>query len=613
MRRPVLLAAAVLLPSTLLAIPSTVATAQDAPACGVEPLSITGTATGDDEKTYRMHPFVVPVGTTRIEVSYVWANQQPLPPPSPVDTSVVDLGLWDADGYRSPDGFRGWSGSREGRIDQGDDPVFVQPDVAARGYTPGSIEPGTWFVETGFATVHTSGLAYEVIVACTSPITGPAFVPDPVDSAHVADPEPGWFHADFHMHGRHSNGEAPEWDDGDRSDLDSFIDHARDAGLDVLPITDYVTDQHWRELGPVQRANPDLLVLPSREIITYFGHATVFGETPSNIDYRHGFEDVSLADIQADAVADGALFGLAHPSTAPPPLGDFCRGCYFELGDVIDWSQVTTIEVLTDQRLVDDSYGGGPGVTPEIENPFITTAVDLWHQQLLAGNRLTAVSGSDDKLGPDLGSSATAVFAAELSRAGIFEGLRASRAIVKLKGVADSPTVEVLATSADDVVGTVGDGFTADQVELFVRLGNADGQLIELVQDGVVVEVVPITGDDFELSRTLDVGPLAGPLGSFWRFDVRDPGDGARTIIANPVFVGAPEDTAGASAGSDGGGADPDPDPAPDDPGQRDPDDGSGAPLPVTGGGVAALALGGLAAAWALDRGRPRRLLQWML
>ena len=63
-----------------------------------------------------------------------------------------------------------------------------------------------------------------------------------------------------------------------------------------------VTDQHHRELGPVQAANPDVVIWPSREVITYFGHATVFGETPNEVDWRHGFDDVTLAQFCSPAL-----------------------------------------------------------------------------------------------------------------------------------------------------------------------------------------------------------------------------------------------------------------------------------------------------------------------
>ena len=53
--------------------------------------------------------------------------------------------------WAAADGFRGWSGSRGGRVSTGQEPVFVQPDTAARGYVPGPIDTGTWNVDLGLA------------------------------------------------------------------------------------------------------------------------------------------------------------------------------------------------------------------------------------------------------------------------------------------------------------------------------------------------------------------------------------------------------------------------------------------------------------------------------
>jgi hypothetical protein len=191
-------------------------------------------------------------------------------------------------------------------------------------------------------------------------------------------------------------------------------------------VTEYVTGEHWRTLGAMQRANPDLLIWPGREIITYFGHASTHGETPSTIEYRHGFEDVRLGEVQRAAVADGALFQVNHPTSFPGLLFEnFCRGCEFTLGDDIDCSQVDTIEILNGPVMATAADLGIPVPGLQIENPFMRTAIRLWDERLAQGYRITGVSGSDSKgTEPDdaerarrgYGSSVTAVFADALSR-----------------------------------------------------------------------------------------------------------------------------------------------------------------------------------------------------
>lgn len=492
------------------------------PTCapGGPAVTLTGAVGGADAKTYRELAFEVAAGTSRVEVTYDYDD----------DETVLDLGLWDADG------FRGWSGSRAGRVAAGQDPVFVQPDVASRGYRPGPVAPGEWFVDLGVGNVDPSGASYRVTVRCTAPAVGPPFVADPVDPTHVADPRPGWYHGDFHMHGRHSHGRGPSHQE--------VLDTARAVGLDFVPLTEYVTGQHWDELGPVQRANPDLVVWPGREVITYFGHASALGETRSVLEYRHGHEGTTLAGIQDRTVADGALFQVNHPDFFPPPLGSFCRGCYFELADEIDWSRVTTVEVLTGPILVAPSDIGAPAGGELFQNPFVQPAIDRWEALLRQGFRVTAVSGSDSKgveSDPErrgYGSSATAVYAAQLSRPALAEALRAGRAYVRTRGVDGSPEVELTAPAPGGATAMMGDTLVADRATMTVTVRGGEGQLVTVLRDGEPAGLpVPVTSDPFvhvfEATRT-------GPT-TFWRVDVAD--TRSLTAITNPIFLtgqGAP-------------------------------------------------------------------------
>jgi hypothetical protein len=470
------------------------------------PVVLTGTFAPEEHKTYRVLPVVVPDGTQRLEVGYRW---------SPEHDTVLDLGVWDTAGYRSADGFRGWSGSRAARAHQGEVPIWIEAGAADRCYRAGAIEPGTWWIELGAGDVSAEGSSYEVTVQARSTATGgQAPAPDPVDASHVARAEPGWYHADLHQHGRHSHPRAPEWDE--------VVARSRAAGLEILPIVDYVTPWHWDELGAVQRAHPDLLVLPSREVITYFGHAVVQGETPGLVEYRHGFEDVDLGDIQRAAVEAGAVFQVAHPTTYPESLfGSHCRGCEFTLDDHIDWDLVTSIEVLTGPVVL--------GEPPDYPNPFVETALTRWRDLLRAGHRLTAVSGSDDKLGPDYGSSATALWCRELSRAGVVEALRAGHAYVRTQGALASPRLEVRAGEAmmgDTVVG---------EVELEVFVGEGQGQELLLLADGEVVATEELSREEVTWRTGIGPRPGSGPLGTAWEVQTVDAF--SPTTVANPIFT----------------------------------------------------------------------------
>ncbi len=519
-----------------------------APACGpgMPALVFTGSALPADARTYHLQPFAVVPGTGRVEVAYGWSDRPGLPS-TPLTATTLDLGLWDQDGYRTPAGFRGWSGSRQGRIDRDQAPVFVEAARAERGYVPGPIESGVWYAELGFAALAPQGADWTLRVECKTGSGGRA-VDDPVEGGHVARVVPGWYHGDFHMHGYHSLPDGPQAED--------FVAQARAARLDFLMVTDYVTSQHWRELGAMQRANPDLLIWPGREVITYFGHVNTHGETPSVIEYRHGFEDVNLAEIQRLAKRDDALFQVNHPTLFPPPLfSNFCRGCYFELGDEIDWSQVDTIEILTGPVLATADDLGLPLPLPvAVEQPFMLTAIALWEDRLRRGYKITAVSGSDSKGVEDsdadrerkgYGSSATAVYADALSRAALKQAIRAGHAYVRTRGVARSPALTFEARTADGQTGIFGDTLTVsgqEPVTLTTTVTGGQNQVLSYLRNGLTVLTVPITADPFthEFSGATRQPLTEGPLGTFWRVETRDLQ--SRTTIGNPVFLKSPAD-----------------------------------------------------------------------
>ena len=173
---------------------------------------------------------------------------------------------------------------------------------------------------------------------------------DPVDPMAVVVDEAGWYAGDFHLHAFHSNPDGPAGQ--------QMVDFARDAGLDFVPVTEYVTPAHWWELGATPRANPDVLIWPGREVITYGGHAIVLGETPDVIEYRVGDEGTTLGEIQQATFDDGALlFGLAHPTIFPGDDGaELCRGCEFTLEDQIDLAHVDTYEVVNTSALLDGDF-----------------------------------------------------------------------------------------------------------------------------------------------------------------------------------------------------------------------------------------------------------------
>jgi hypothetical protein len=231
------------------------------------------------------------------------------------------------------------------------------------------------------------------------------------------------------------------------------------------------------------------------------------------------------------------VFQVAHPTIFPgDALRSFCRGCEFRLGDQIDWDLVDTIEVVTGPAIVDPATFDRPEPGKDgIPNPFVGTAIDLWESLLQQGHRITAVSGSDDKLGPDYGQTATMIHAERLSRAAVVDALRAGHAYVQSLGADASPTLDLDARTPDGAHGTFGDTLIGSSAQLDVTVHGGEGQTVVVSRNGTEVQRIPIIGDPFTttIDATRDTGE--GPLGTFWRVDVTN--DLALTAIGNPVFL----------------------------------------------------------------------------
>ena len=517
------LTARALVPMLLLsmALPGTGVEAAKAPKCRPgRKVVIEGHIPPTKVDSYKLLPFEVAPGVNSLSITYSYTEGD----------TVLDLGVWDNDGAFSYKGFRGWSGSRQGRSDDFDEepgpdqpPVVIQADDASRNYIPAPVKPGLWNVELGVGAIEDSGADYKVKVRCKNLDVGPKPAPDPVDPTHVANPDAGWYFGDFHMHAYHSNLNAPTQDE--------FVQFARDAGLDFFPITEYQINRHWSEWGETARANPDLIFWPGREVITYFGHAGVIGETPGTIEYRHGFKDVSMADIQADSVEAGALFQINHPTTFPPPLDHLCRGCVWELDDVVDYSKVHTIEVV---NVGVQRPGDG------LPNPFVETAIDFWEGKLLDGFHIAPTGGSDDKLGPNYGIPATAVFAEQLSRDALKAAIDAGHVWIAARGVAQSPELGFSATAGEQTA-IFGDTLTSDTAEFTVTVKGGQGHVLYIYRDGQTIESVPVTSDDFTHTFTGTAAPTANPLGSYYRVETREIGTfgppGLLSTLGMPIFL----------------------------------------------------------------------------
>ena len=318
-------------------------------------LTLQGTVTRADFMHYRELPFTVPAGVTRVsaELSYTDKDKR----------TSIDLGAIDNER------FRGWSGGNKSYF-------TISESDATASYLPGPVRPGVWKILLGIPSIR-EGVTSSYEVKIWFGHDG-----DPTDvstfSREPMKPGPAWFRGDLHMHDGHSDGSCAA-QSGKRVPCPLYrsVEAAAKRNLDFIAITDHNTTAHYDAMRELQPAFDQLLLIPGREITTFFGHMNVFG-TSAPIDFR-------LSDTMPDfkTLLDRidklhAIVSVNHPAS---PTGESCMGCGWSVPNT-DWSRIPAIEAVN---------GGNTGNRGGI--PF-------WDDKLNLGNakgfHLTGIGGGDN-------------------------------------------------------------------------------------------------------------------------------------------------------------------------------------------------------------------------
>jgi hypothetical protein len=544
-----------LLAASAVAAPKPTVTIGETPleACGGDAIEadrvVELTAPGTLRGSFLMLPFEVPAGTTSVRVKYCWESDP--------DGSTVDLGLWHARKKKKAWGvpeFRGWGGSSHPDVTitpQGFSteeeyeaaPKGHVPGRTTRGFVPGPIPPGTWAAELGIAAIVPApenpddgvDVRVEIELRDEAELAADPYVPAVYDET-PANPAPGWYAGDMHVHAEHSAL-------GDATMTETFEYAFRSVeedgpGLDFITLSDYVTPTGWGEIGRHQAAHPGKLIIRSSEVITYRGHTNNHASV-RYVDHRTGpvyevLEGGKLRVLRKDRdpktifkevhKADGWT-QLNHPTTCPssnPICLQICRGCPWDY---------TTKE--TKPQLVDaiEVHNGPSGTT------FTRTAIDFWDALLATGQRITAVASSDSHRagGGDapIGIGTTVVYAEELSERGVRDAILAGHAYVKAFGPG-SPDLRfegrVVGSSAPPVI--MGDEIKGKSIEFDASVSGIDDETgpyeLILVKDHVPLETFVPTppGGTHTFSAT-------GP--GRYRLEFR--ADGVLHSMTNPIYV----------------------------------------------------------------------------
>jgi predicted metal-dependent phosphoesterase TrpH len=441
-----------------------------------------GSLTGADNQTYRLVPFTVPDGTTRVTVDFDYTTRDL--------RTTIDLGLL------GPDGLRGWSGGNKRTF-------TVSASDATPSYLPGPISPGEWSLLLGIPNIRRDTRAEFTATVHFDRVERP-----------VLKSEPGWYRGDLHMHTAHSDGSCLSRK-GQRVPCPLFLtaQAASARGLDFIAITDHTTISHAEPMRELQPYFDDLVLIPGREITTFQGHANLFG-TVANLDFRADWNAL-LPKIEQT----GGVLSINHPVR---PSGEQCMGCGWTAAPPIDPSRVQAVEVVNGHD-ADTQYSGIP----------------FWEKWLNAGHVITAIGGSDnhDALLPDgIGTPTTVVYADSLSESGIVAALRRGRVFIDVAGTRDR-ALDFTAAFGDQQAH-MGERVTVKRggrVKFAGHVNALAGGEVEVILDGQRAPLLASTDIDspswsFEFNWRGDGKP-------HWvRLNVRDK-DGHLALVGNPIYL----------------------------------------------------------------------------
>lgn len=503
LRRPratILLALAAATPAAPSAATPAVAAHPPAAAGGIV---LEGTLTRADHEHYRELAFDVPEGARRITVRFSYDGKD--------QRAVIDLGLLD------PVRFRGWGG--------GSHPAFtLATEDATPGFLPGPLPAGRWRLLLGVPNLREGAQAhYRAEIGIETASGAVEFAAAPLAR------QAGWYRGDLHSHSGNSDGTCAS-SAGAKvpCPVVRTLDAAAARGLDFIALTDHNTTAQFAALRDLQPAYDRLLLVPGREITTFWGHANVFGPT-AFLDFRTASPHARDAGWIAAAQAAGGLVSINHPGL---PSGELCMGCGWRIADVPPGA-VGAVEVVNGGTLAQTGAADGP-----------LQGFALWQSRLDAGEHVTGIGGSDNH-DPDrpagqpgsVGSPTTVAWLPELSVSGLLSGLRAGRVFIDVEGTRD----RVLDMSAQ------AHGSRAFMGDTLLLARGAQARF-EVAVAGVAAGRVVVTLDGRERPE-LGAALVGGaPVRFAWRgdgaahwirADVRGP-DGRLLLAGNPIYIAAP-------------------------------------------------------------------------
>src|ERR1700733_8858924 len=407
-------------------------------------LVLTGDVKGEQNETYLEVPFTVPAGVHRISVDFQYTARD--------QRATLDLGIAD------PQRFRGASGGNKSHF-------TISETDATPSYLPGVIPAGQWRL-----LISVPNMRPAVVSHYRAEIRFNARAEDSSFTAQPLAVGTRWYRGDLHMHTGHSDGSCKS-QSGRQVPCPLFltVQAAASRSLDFIAITDHNTNSQYDQMRELQPFFDHLLLIPGREMTTFYGHFNVFGVTQF-MDWRISEGGLDLNAILRDARAKGGIASVNH---AEAPEGEDCMGCRWTPAADTDMSLFSAVEVI--------NYG-----------QMMFSSAKYWDSQLRAGHRLAAVGGSDNHNATTppgdvgaIGWPATGVEADELSVPAILNGIRGGRTFIDLTASRDKMLdFEAEAQGASAKMG--GTLHTAGGAAISLRIHTiaAEGSVVHLLLDG---------------------------------------------------------------------------------------------------------------------------------
>lgn len=462
---------------------------------------LTGSVRGSQNHSYVEVPFRVPQGVQRITLTFHYTERE--------QHTALDLGLED------PEQLRCWSGGNKSTL-------TIGLSDATPSCLPGPLPAGTWRLLIGVPNIRagvTSQYTAKVYFTRSGLVAAePDFLRAPLRSG------PAWYRGDLHMHTGHSDGQCPS-QTGRKVPCPVFltVQAAARRGLDFIAITDHNATSQYDSMRELQPYFDKVLLIPGREITTFYGHMNLLGTT-SYVDFRVG--STTVPDVNAflrRARQLGALVSINHPDS---PSGEQCMGCGWAPASPVDWHLLAAVEAVN----------GGSETRGESELPF-------WNQQLDRGYRLTGIGGSDNHNAftpPDepssVGNPTTVVYATNLSVPAILDGIRAGHVFIDLTGSNNRTlTMTAAASSGRAQMGDILDVPEGEQVEFGLHAANTDNGTISLLEDGhpmggLANRTISASNGNYRITWISD--------GSrHWFRPQVDGPDGKLWLLGNPIYV----------------------------------------------------------------------------